>query len=62
MTKSVMPDGKLHKSQWPSPTILIRVGSILMVGLMIGHMSAYPWTFRALFVPWLRSSRFPSDG
>jgi len=44
MTKSVMPDGKLHKSQWLSPTILIRVGSILMVGLMIGHMSAYPWT------------------
>jgi len=44
MTKSVIPDGKLHKSQWLSPTILIRVGSILMVGLMIGHTSAYPWT------------------
>lgn len=44
MTKSVMPDGKLHNSQWLSPTILIRVGSVLMVGLMIGHLSAYPWT------------------
>ena len=44
MTKSVMPDGKLHNSQGLSPTILIRVGSILMVGLMIGHMAAYPWT------------------
>jgi len=44
MTKSVMPDAKLHNSQWLSPTILIRVGSILMIGLMIGHMAAYPWT------------------
>ena len=43
MTKSVMPDGRLHNSQWLSPTILIRVGSILMIGLMIGHMAAYPW-------------------
>src|SRR5215831_7564626 len=44
MTKSVMPDGKVHNSQWLSPTILIRIGSILMIGLMIGHISAYPWT------------------
>ena len=44
MTESVMPDGKLHNRQWLGPTILIRVGSILMVGLMIGHMAAYPWT------------------
>jgi len=44
MTKSAMPDGKLHNKRWPSPATLIRVGSILMVGLMIGHMSAYPWT------------------
>jgi hypothetical protein len=51
MTKSVMPDGKLHKSQWLSPTILIRVGSIQMVGLMIGHMSAYPWTTLMKSVP-----------
>ena len=44
MTRPVMPHGKLHNRQWLSSAILIRVGSILMVGLMIGHMSAYPWT------------------
>ena len=44
MTKSAMPDGKLDNKQWLSPATLIRVGSILIVGLMIGHMSAYPWT------------------
>jgi len=27
-----------------SPVVLIRLGSVLFVGLMIGHMSAYPWT------------------
>jgi hypothetical protein len=26
------------------PDHLHRVGSILMIGLMIGHMAAYPWT------------------
>jgi len=35
---------QIAQKQWLSPTILIRFGSILMVGLMIGHMSAYPWT------------------
>ena len=49
MTKSALPDSKLHNSQWLSPTILIRVGSILMVGLMIGHMAAYPWTSMKAF-------------
>src|SRR5215813_9367796 len=44
MTKSVMLDGTSYNSQWLSPNTLIRVGSIIMVGLMIGHMSAYPWT------------------
>ena len=44
MTKSAVPDGKLHNKQWLSPASLIRVGSILIVGLMIGHVSAYPWT------------------
>ena len=44
MTTSAMPDGTLRNKQRPSPTVLIRVGTILMVGLMIGHMSAYPWT------------------
>ena len=27
-----------------SPVVLIRFSAILFVGLMIGHMSAYPWT------------------
>ena len=27
-----------------SPVVLIRLGSALYVGLVIGHMSAYPWT------------------
>ena len=27
-----------------SPVVLIRLSSILFLGLMIGHMSAYPWT------------------
>ena len=44
MRKSAMPDGKLNNKQWLPPATLIRVGSILIVGLMIGHMSAYPWT------------------
>src|SRR5258708_19727214 len=26
-----------------SPVVLIRLSSILFVGLMIGHMSTYPW-------------------
>jgi hypothetical protein len=26
-----------------SPVVLIRICSVLFVGLMIGHMSAYPW-------------------
>ena len=27
-----------------SPVVLIRLSSILFVGLMVGHTSAYPWT------------------
>src|SRR5215469_9481068 len=44
MTKSALPDSKLHNKQWISPANLIRIGSVLIVGLMIGHVSAYPWT------------------
>ena len=33
-----------NNKRWSSPKTLFRVSSILMVGLMIGHMSAYPWT------------------
>ena len=43
MSHSAMSGGKLHDERWLSSIILIRVGSILMVGLMIGHLSAYPW-------------------
>ena len=32
-----------NSKRWSSPKTLFRVSSILMVGLMIGHMSAYPW-------------------
>jgi hypothetical protein len=32
-----------NNKRWSSPRVLFRVSSILMVGLMIGHMSAYPW-------------------
>lgn len=28
---------------WFSPVVLIRVSAILFVGLVVGHMSAYPW-------------------
>jgi hypothetical protein len=31
-----------------SPLILIRLSAILFVGLMVGHMSAYPWTNHGL--------------
>jgi hypothetical protein len=31
-----------------SPVVLIRVSSILVVLLMVGHMSAYPWLTRGL--------------
>jgi hypothetical protein len=31
-----------------SPPILIRLSAILFVGLMVGHMSAYPWTNHGL--------------
>ena len=31
-----------------SPLILIRLSAILFVGLMVGHVSAYPWTNHGL--------------
>src|SRR3954471_1792497 len=41
-----MAESKSHqfRALFGSPTALIRLSSILFVGLMIGHMSAYPWT------------------
>ena len=43
MTESLVTDRRLYSAQWRSPPTLIRIGSILLVGLMIGHISAYPW-------------------
>jgi hypothetical protein len=37
-------ESKSVSKRWRSPTVLIRLSSVLFVGLMIGHMSAYPWT------------------
>ena len=37
-------ESKSISKRWQSPVVLIRLSSILFVGLMIGHMSAYPWT------------------
>ncbi len=34
---------QIDQKRWRSPRALFRVSSILMVGLMVGHMSAYPW-------------------
>jgi hypothetical protein len=32
------------RTPWKSPATLIRISSILYLGLALGHMSAYPWT------------------
>lgn len=39
-----MSESKSISKGWRSPVVLIRLSSILFVGLMIGHMAAYPWT------------------
>jgi hypothetical protein len=44
MVESMMSESQSVSKRWLSPVVLIRVSSILFVGLMIGHMSAYPWT------------------
>ena len=44
MVQSMTSEGKSMSKRWRSPVVLIRLSSILFVGLMIGHMSAYPWT------------------
>lgn len=38
-----MFEKKANGTPWHSPTGLIRISSILYVGLTMGHMSAYPW-------------------
>jgi hypothetical protein len=37
-------DANASRGFRPSPVTLVRFSSILMVGLFLGHMSAYPWT------------------
>ena len=44
MLKSMTSESKSISKRWRSPVVLICLSSILFVGLMIGHMSAYPWT------------------
>ncbi|SRR5258708_1950846 len=44
MVKSMTCESKSISKRWRSPVVLIRLSSILFVGLMLGHMSAYPWT------------------
>ena len=39
-----MFEKKAKGTPWHSPAGLIRISSILYVGLTMGHMSAYPWT------------------
>ena len=45
---SMMSENKSHNKRFlgflGSPAVLIRLSSILFVGLMVGHTSAYPWT------------------
>ena len=41
---SITSESKSISKRWRSPVVLIRLSSILFVGLMIGHMSAFPWT------------------
>jgi hypothetical protein len=47
MEESLMSEKKSNSKQLPgfriSPVVLIRLSSILVVLLMIGHTSAYPW-------------------
>lgn len=44
MAESMMSESKSIRKRWRSPVVLIRLSSILFVGEMIGHVSAYPWT------------------
>ena len=44
MVNSMTSERNSVSKRWRSPVVLIRLSSILFVGLMIGHMSAYPWT------------------
>jgi hypothetical protein len=49
---SLMSENKSNNKRLPgflvSPVVLIRLSSILVVLLMVGHMSAYPWSTHGL--------------
>ena len=40
----VTSESSLTGKRWGVPVALIRVSAVLFGGLLIGHMSAYPWT------------------
>jgi len=44
MTATILSASPAEVRQWRTPILLIRISSILFVGLMVGHVSAYPWT------------------
>ena len=44
MAATITPASTASVQPWRTPIVLIRISSILFVGLMLGHMSAYPWT------------------
>jgi hypothetical protein len=44
----MISESKTISRRWVLPAVLIRISSILFVGLMIGHMSAYPWTSKSV--------------
>jgi hypothetical protein len=52
MEESLMPENKSNNKRLLgfllSPVVLLRVSSILLVLLMFGHMSAYPWSTHGL--------------
>jgi hypothetical protein len=63
MTESVVPESKAGNRRWRTPVILIRVSALLLLGLMLGHLSAYPWTSmhmsqEANLVGWMKSIPF----
>ena len=40
----VTSESALAGKRWRVPVVLIRLSAVLFGGLLIGHMSAYPWT------------------
>jgi len=44
MTATITSARTANVERLPAPILLIRISSVLFVGLMLGHLSAYPWT------------------